>query len=596
MSWFIAKGIAAGRHARASSLAAVAACAVGGSGGFFLSVQQHQLSSSCEASDDSAAAKQHLLQYKQGDRKQSSLLRSRMTSVGRFSLVSETPRNPSIPVMVLALSGKPFRPEDFVRLYQQRGIEEKHPRFGAHLDPGRRYFVMPSNISNMPFVQSVLYPLIPKAELKDRINDAIQDPLDLDARLWEARTATGGRIGQSGIIPESRVHDLQQNSRFHHVESLLLFRAHHCMADGVSLGAFFGDLADEGEEFQEQLGQGIAKLKAQRKKVQWWKKLLMFLHYWCFGTLKALLYQCYLFIASWRTDHNNPWDALRKAYSVRNDMKPDEDIVEPRSLAWRQIASVDEVKGVADYYSQQTKSRITINDIFCSCVNAAIVKLLQYQRTVNPWLTKDLELPYMNLVIPVHLHGGVLLPGKSMGNKIGAMVARIPCEEGIAESENPFDMAQNRLIAVNRILTERKKTPAAVLSYMMASIMGYWSSVGSGNRHSSTVGGDDESMPVASSWTSWWFERAHANASVVVTNVRGPDKMIHLEGRPVEASLGFLPLPPGVPIGVVVFSYNQQMSCTIAAEPWAVPDGDQFMTWVKEEYQILKYKADYDNR
>ena len=304
------------------------------------------------------------------------------------------------------------------------------------------------------------------------------------------------------------------------------------MADGVSLGAFFGDLADEGEEFRQKLVEGIAKFKARRKKIPWWKKLLIFLYYWCFGTLKALLYQGYLFVSSWTTGRNSPWEALRQAYNARNNLLPGQDILEPRSLAWQEIAPVDEVKDVAEYYSKRTKSRITINDIFCSCVNAAIVKLLQYQRIVNPWLTKDLELPYLNLVIPVHLHGGVLLPGKSMGNKIGAMVARMPCEEGIEESDTPSDMAENRLKEVNRILTERKQTPAAVLSYMMASFMGYWSSVGSGNRHRQNAGDVGETAPVASSWTSWLFENAHANASVVVTNVRGPDKMVLPTLRP----------------------------------------------------------------
>ena len=580
-------GFRATRQAQGYSMAALATFAAGTSAISF---------TSCEAaaSDDSPqnqSSRNAQLLHKQDHLKRPVFLRTRMTNVGRFSLVSETLQNPSVPVMVLALSGKPFTSQDFVQIYQERKMENKHPRFAAHLDPGRNYFILPSVVSNTPLVQPVLYPVIPGAELKDRINDAIQDPLDLDARLWEVRTATGGKIGQSGVIPDDRVQVLKGQSSHSDVESLLFFRAHHAMADGVSLGAFFVDLADEGEEFQQKLVEGIAKFKARRRKVPWWKKLMFFLYYWCFGTLKALLYQCYLFLTSWTTGRNSPWETLRQAYNARNGLQPGEDILVPRSLAWQQIAAVDEVKGVAEYYSKRSKSRITINDIFCSCVNGAIVKLLQFQRSVNPWLTKDLELPYLNLVIPVHLHGGVLLPGKSIGNKIGAMVARMPCEEGIDKSNVPGQGAENRLKEVNRILTERKRTPTAVLSYMMASFMGYWSSIGSGNRHQRNVDGN-EVAPVATSWTSWLFESSHANASVVVTNVRGPDKMVHLDGRPVEASMGFLPLPPGVPIGVVVFSYNNTMSCTITAEPWAVPDGDQFLTWVQEEYQILKSRAE----
>jgi len=177
-----------------------------------------------------------------------------------------------------------------------------------------------------------------------------------------------------------------------------------------------------------------------------------------------------------------------------------------------------------------------------------------------------------------------------MGNKIGAMVSRIPAEDGIDTSSTSAKMAEDRLISVNKVLTERKQTPAAVLSYLMASVMGF---MGRGVSSSSTMGLDDEEDegPPSSFWLPFLFEKAHANASVVVTNVRGPEKLIHLDGRPVHRSLGFLPLPPGIPIGVVVSSYNQQVSLTVTAEPWAVPNADQFLDWVAEEYASLRSQA-----
>jgi hypothetical protein len=42
-----------------------------------------------------------------------------------------------------------------------------------------------------------------------------------------------------------------------------------------------------------------------------------------------------------------------------------------------------------------------------------------------------------------------------------------------------------------------------------------------------------------------------------------------------------------VPIGVVVSSYAGSISLTLTAEPWAVPDGDQFLSFVLEEYLTL---------
>ena len=81
---------------------------------------------------------------------------------------------------------------------------------------------------------------------------------------------------------------------------------------------------------------------------------------------------------------------------------------------------------------------------------------------------------------------------------------------------------------------------------------------------------------------------APANAVCVVSNVRSPASLkLHYNGRPVESMAGFLPLPPDVPIGVVVQSYQGAISLTVTADKRAVPDADQFLCWVLEEYQRL---------
>ena len=163
------------------------------------------------------------------------LNKRRMTNVGRFALVSETTTNPSIPVLVLAMTGPTgWTAQDFDRLYRERQIAHKHPRFHATLDPTHTYFVfdhntkttttaeskmetkeashttnagrrsMGNNVNNTNYrrpttnqknVRDVAFPAIPTAELKDRINAAcLYHPLDLTTRLWEAWTATGGKF------------------------------------------------------------------------------------------------------------------------------------------------------------------------------------------------------------------------------------------------------------------------------------------------------------------------------------------------------------------------------------------------------------------
>jgi hypothetical protein len=87
--------------------------------------------------------------------------------------------------------------------------------------------------------------------------------------------------------------------------------------------------------------------------------------------------------------------------------------------------------------------------------------------------------------------------------------------------------------------------------------------------------------------TSSLFSRANANAAVVVSNTRGYEKKLHIHGMTVESAAGFLPLPPGIPIGVVVQSYAGVISLTVTAEKFAVPDADKFLSWVIDDYKRL---------
>jgi hypothetical protein len=563
------------------------------------------------------------LKNQQANLEQKLMMRRRMTNVGRFSLVSETAQNPSVPVLVMAMTGKPYFAEDFRRLYQERKVAEKHPRFGARLDDTKTHFVFDNGgdpaasnnnndsrgVSGVENVRDVAYPRIPVTELKDRVNDAsLYEPLDLNSRLWEAWTATGGVVGQSGAIPAAtNAIDEQGKGDEENVESLLLFRAHHCLGDGVSLGALFSDLTDEGPEIEAMIRDQIKIYKKKKMGTPWWKKLFFVLYYWIFGTMRALLYQIYLYAISWydQYEHDDPWMILKAIYDEKRNSNIDrkrQQAIPPRSLSWQTIAPVEEVKRVAKFHSEvnrkQTgqKSKVTINDVFCSCASAAIVKQLAYHRAVNPKLSSSgrrLSLPSMNLIIPVHLQGGILLPGQGMGNKIGAMVSRIPGEHLTAQNIDSDDrsaMAQERLIQVHSVLNSRKQTPVAALSYLMASFMGYLSPSSSSSSETNSTGYTVGSSP--SSWTPWIFRKAHANASVVVTNVRGPEQPLHIQGRPVRAFWGFLPLPAGVPVGLVVNSYDNKISMTVTAEEYAVPDAEQFLGWVKDEYELLKQRAD----
>ena len=486
-------------------------------------------------------------------------------------MLSETLENPSIPTTIVAMRGKPFTIQDFEQLYKSRSVY-RHDRMRAKLDPTKSYFIV-DDMTTAPVteldIKQRLFPMVYRNDIKDWIQDDATQPMDLHSKLWEVQIATGGPIGRSGMVSQARVqHEQQQQQQIPYkddtdVESLLCFRAHHCMADGVSLGMILADFTDEADELQRRIRAAVQHYQRQRRS--WWKKLQRFLAYWGLGAIRAILYQGYLYFTTWTSP--NPWKILKRLYGSADH----DDILEAyggdggtrpkpkRTISWCEIATVEQVKHVANALSTK-HHKVTVNDVFASCLTAALVKLLEFHRETNITPTNIPKLKHLNLVIPVHLQGGILLPGQELGNKIGALACRVPGEDVVHD-------CQDRLRQVSANLTACKNTPAAFLSYFAAQIFGRIGRLGG--------------------ITPWLFSNAHANASAVLTNVRGPDQHVHIQGRRVETTLGFIPLPPGIPVGMVVRSYAGTITLSIVAEPWAVPDADRFLSWVVEEYQAL---------
>ena len=259
--------------------------------------------------------------------------------------------------------------------------------------------------------------------------------------------------------------------------------------------------------------------------------------------MKAWMYQIWLLL----TTPTHPFDIV-KQLSIPST---------GRTLSWCEVTSVEEVKSVAAAFGKD----VTVNDVWVSCVSFAVARQLQEHKMR---LGLGQQHVTINVVIPVHLQGGMLLPGQSMGNRIGAFAARIP-------GDDKSLTAGRRLEQTHRSLCTIKETPAALLSYLTAQCI----------------------CGLPTSWTSAILRRATANASVAVTNVRNAPHKLHIRGMAVEGVAGFLPLPPGIPIGVAVQSYAGNMQLSLTAEKYAVPDADLFLGWMVEEYQRLLEEAQW---
>ena len=378
-------------------------------------------------------------------------------------------------------------------------------------------------------------------DLVDRIERYATTTLDVNQHLWEAQVTTG-RLGASNAIPLYRIPSLERQHCTE--ESLALFRVHHALCDGVSLSVAVGDLCDEASELREEVASKLKKHNERERARLLGRRIADMMSVFLFFTLGTVIalsrwwWQCLMSV--------NPFDKIMAASG---------DYSGARSTTWRFVARVEQVKHVG----RLTAKSITVNDVVVGCVSAAIRRQLQFHHRILNNINTDIP-SHVNVVIPSHLTGGVLLPGQSLGNKIGAYAVAVPAGHSM---QDPSD----RLKEVSKSIQKGKSTPAALLSWTLAKVV-------------------SDYFPLR--FAKWILRHGNGHSVAVISNVKGMPFKTHLAGRPVEAIIAFLPLPPGIPIGVLVQSYDGNLFFSVTADRRAVPDVDMFAEWVLEEYQQLK--------
>mmetsp|Transcript_10472 Transcript_10472/g.14671 ORF Transcript_10472/g.14671 Transcript_10472/m.14671 type:complete len:642 (-) Transcript_10472:250-2175(-) len=514
------------------------------------------------------------------DRKCKTMLRRQMSSIGRFSLRSQTEHNPCIVTFFIAFSNRMgsegMTMKEFEDLWRRK-VMDRHERFRCHVsEDDDNYFEIADKKSFEEYASEVIHPCLAKSnELHNRVEYFLSSHLNVNHKLWEATLSTGP-IGSSGAIEAAKANKLR--SAGHDTETVALFRIHHALADGVSMSVALGDVADESDELKAVVQSEISRRKSKMKAMSFREKIVWYIHlflFYSFGSVKALVLQF------WRSMiAMNPFDQFIDVTTVPPGS---------RSTAWRTISTVNEVKQVTKTLSKKS----TLNDAFVMCVTAAIHRQLQELKSeATPKQTEVgkinahnmFHIPSrINVCIPVHLTGGVLLPGQKLGNKIGAFVTSVPLpvregKEGKGKDRRGDECGSGsanhtigkRLKQVSASLREGKSTPAPLIAWRCAKFFS-----------------DYAPDPIA----KFAMRNGNAKSVAVISNIKGFPFEVHWNNRPVAFLSAFLPLPPGIPIGVCVQTYAGEVSFTIDADRRAVPDAEKFADWIMEEFNKMREAA-----
>ena len=295
-----------------------------------------------------------------------STLRRRTTSVGRFSATSETSCNLSIPSFFITLSGEtPITYTSLSSLFNNRLLSNpQNHRLKSYIDSNINYFTEIENFTAATVVKPTIHPVAAgRQEIFHIMNNYLTSPFNFGSTkpLWDC-SISSGLTGSSKIISGAKLADALANNRT--FESLIYFRAHHVVADGVSLATALCDLSDEAGLIKDDIKAEIRKRRLKKHSniiIKFCKKLMWFL---C-GSLKVGLSQLSMMLIQ------SPFSAVRSGSTTHASASRE------RTLAFIDSITLSEARMVAKRHN------VTLNDLFTFCISRALQKLIRESRTLT---------------------------------------------------------------------------------------------------------------------------------------------------------------------------------------------------------------------
>lgn len=212
-----------------------------------------------------------------------------------------------------------------------------------------------------------------------------------------------------------------------------------------------------------------------------------------------------------------------------------------KGVAWAEPISLKEVKAVGAALS------ISVNDILLACLTGALRRYLLE-------LGDPVAGAEVRALVPVNLRPPG--PVQELGNRFGLVFFPFPLEEA-----DPVARARE----VHRRMLELKQSQQALVALGILAVMGM------------APDALRESILAALA----------ANATLVVTNVRGSEQDRYFAGHRIGRQMFWVPQSGGIGIGVSILSYAGQVHFGVVADKRRVPDPDTLADMFAHEFEVL---------
>ncbi|MDJ0816212.1 MAG: wax ester/triacylglycerol synthase family O-acyltransferase [Desulfobacterales bacterium] len=461
-----------------------------------------------------------------------------MTKADNFWLCMDEPTN----LMIITAFMEFEEPVNFKRLYAT--IESRLASFKRF----RKRVVRPVSGVGVPnwetdknydlrsHLQRVALPAPgDKADLQEMISNLMTTPLDPNKPLWQ-------------------VHLIENYGK----GSVVFFRIHHCIADGIALVHVMLSTADTEPdapwpEYQPEKQRDSSFLKS------------FFPVGNMIGTITKTLDTTKQYGATLLKEGGKTLSDPSRLKKVANTTTGlTSDIVsilakhtimpsDPRTpfkgklgvrkrVAWTEPMSLDKIKTVG-----RAISTATLNDVLIASVTGAMRRYLKTRNTpVN-----ELDL---RVAVPVNIRK----PGTEfeLGNRFSLVFLALPVY---------IDDPVLRLKEVKRRMDHLKKSPDAYVNFGLLNAMGL--------------------LPAnISKRTAHLFGN---KASGVLTNVPGPKQPLYFAGKKISNIMFWVPRSGVVGLGISIFSYDGKVTVGIASDEGLMPDPEALLEGFEEDFNQL---------
>jgi WS/DGAT/MGAT family acyltransferase len=329
---------------------------------------------------------------------------------------------------------------------------------------------------------------------------------------------------------------------FHLVErygsgSALIVRIHHCYADGVALLKVLLALSDEAPSIDGGFAPGSPPDGALREVLRRGTELLEAgVQYSLHPTEAAGLWRLGIDLAS----------ELARVGLMADDpptrLKGTPSGV--KRVAWAPCLALEEVKAIGRVLG------CTVNDVLVSVLAGALGHYLEAHGDRVSGLT-------LRATVPLNLRSDAT-QASELGNHFGLVFVELPV--GIA---HPLE----RLYAVHAAMCRLKSSPQALLTFGLLTGVG--------------------SLPAAVEEST--IALLSAKASLVASNLAGPDKALHLGGAAVSELLFWVPQTGSIGVGVSILTYCGRVQLGVIADRALLPDPRALVEAMATEFERLVF-------